>query len=146
MSPRGKLPPVQPTRIRSRRFRLHIYLYDRILTGEWPRFRQALRYIIRNTSLPQRVRATAQLKLSQMHCYTRRTQIQNRCIAGDIARGVFRKFKIGRVSISFLHLVAEPPPCWCRRGFLLSEVANRWTTVPIPRASIERRFTRCQEG
>ena len=30
-------------------------------------FRQALRFIIRNTNLPQRVRAQAQLQLSQMH-------------------------------------------------------------------------------
>ena len=59
--------------------------------------RQALRYVAQNTTLPQRMRAQAQLKLSQMHCYTRSTQIKNRCTAGGVARGVFRAFRLGRV-------------------------------------------------
>ncbi|KAI4258899.1 MAG: hypothetical protein LQ352_001012 [Teloschistes flavicans] len=58
--------------------------------------RQALRYIIRNTTLPQRARAQAQLQLSQMHCYTRFTQINNRCIEGGKSRGVFRAFRMAR--------------------------------------------------
>lgn len=62
-------------------------------------FRQALRYVIRNTTLPPRVRATAQLQLSQMHCYTRPTQIRNRCIMGGQGRGVLRAFKMTRVRI-----------------------------------------------
>jgi ribosomal protein S14 len=62
--------------------------------------RQALRYIIRNTTLPQRVRAQAQLQLSQMHCYTRFTQIKNRCIMGGKGRGVFSDFRMGRVCFS----------------------------------------------
>ncbi|KAL5377412.1 hypothetical protein PMIN02_011520 [Paraphaeosphaeria minitans] len=61
--------------------------------------RQALRYIIRNTTLPQRVRAQAQLQLSQMHCYTRFTQIKNRCIMGGKGRGVFSDFRMGRVRV-----------------------------------------------
>lgn len=48
-----------------------------------------------------RVRAQAQLQLSQMHCYTRSTQIKNRCTAGGIARGVFRDFKLARVRLSY---------------------------------------------
>ena len=59
--------------------------------------RQALRYIIRNTKLSPRTRAEAQLQLSQMHCYTRPTQIRNRCIMGGQARGVLRDFKLTRV-------------------------------------------------
>lgn len=66
--------------------------------------RQALRYAIRNTALPQRVRAQAQLQLAQMHAYTRSTQIKNRCVAGGIARGVFRAFRLGRVC-PFSHLL-----------------------------------------
>lgn len=62
--------------------------------------RQALRYVIRNTSLPQRVRAQAQLQLSQMHPYTRSTQIKNRCVASGTARSVFRDFRLNRVSDS----------------------------------------------
>lgn len=63
--------------------------------------RQMLRYLSRNTTLPARVRAAAQLRLSQMHCYTNPTQIRSRCIAGGIARGVFRDFRMGRVCFSF---------------------------------------------
>lgn len=59
---------------------------------------QALRYLIRNTTLPQRVRAQAQLQLSQMHVYTRPTQIKNRCVASGTARSVFRDFRLNRVS------------------------------------------------
>ncbi|TKA74249.1 hypothetical protein B0A55_05683 [Friedmanniomyces simplex] len=58
--------------------------------------RQALRYMIRNTSLPQRTRAQAQLQLTQMHCYTRPTQIKNRCIMGGKGRGVMRGFRMAR--------------------------------------------------
>lgn len=60
--------------------------------------RQALRYIIRNTTLSPRVRAEAQLQLSQMHCYTRPTQVRNRCILGGKTRGILRDFKMSRVS------------------------------------------------
>ncbi|KAL8962080.1 MAG: hypothetical protein Q9193_001464 [Seirophora villosa] len=60
--------------------------------------RQALRYIVRNTTLSQRVRAQAQLQLSQMHAYTRSTQINNRCIEGGKSRGVIRHFRMARVS------------------------------------------------
>lgn len=59
--------------------------------------RQALRYVIRNQSLPQRTRAQAQLQLTQMHCYTRPTQIKNRCIVGGKGRGIFRDFRMSRV-------------------------------------------------
>lgn len=65
--------------------------------------RQALRFLARNTSLPQRIRAQAQLQLSQMHCYTRPTQIQNRCVMGGVARGVFRAFRMGRVRCSLAY-------------------------------------------
>ena len=68
-------------------------------TTDQDRNRQALRYIIRNTTLPQRVRAQAQLQLSQMHCYTRFTQVKNRCIMGGKGRGVFSDFRLGRVRV-----------------------------------------------
>ncbi|PVI06506.1 mitochondrial 40S ribosomal protein-like protein MRP2 [Periconia macrospinosa] len=58
--------------------------------------RNALRFIIRNTTLPQRVRAQAQLELSKMHCYTRFTQVKNRCIMGGRGRGVFSDFRMAR--------------------------------------------------
>ena len=66
--------------------------------------RQALRYIIRNTTLPQRARAQAQLQLSQMHCYTRFTQINNRCIEGGKSRGVLKDFRMARVCL-FRHYI-----------------------------------------
>ena len=66
--------------------------------------RQALRYIIRNTTLPQRTRAQAQLQLSQMHCYTRFTQINNRCIEGGKSRGVLRHFRMARVRAALCNM------------------------------------------
>lgn len=63
------------------------------------RHRQALRYIIRNLQLPARMRAQAQLELSQMHCYTRPTQIKNRCIEGGKGRGILSDFKMSRVRL-----------------------------------------------
>lgn len=65
-------------------------------------YRQALRYIIRNTTLAPRVRAEAHLQLSQMHCYTNPTQIRNRCILGGKGRGIFSDFKMSRVSLLLL--------------------------------------------
>ncbi|PHH59640.1 hypothetical protein CDD81_2798 [Ophiocordyceps australis] len=58
--------------------------------------RQALRYIVRNTTLSPRLRAEAQLQLASMHCYTRSTPIKNRCIMGGRGRAVFRAFKLSR--------------------------------------------------
>ena len=65
-----------------------------------PPHRQALRYIIRNTTLAPRVRAEAQLQLTQMHCYTNPTQIRNRCILGGKGRGILSDFKMSRVSMA----------------------------------------------
>lgn len=58
--------------------------------------RQALRHIIRNTTLPQRTRAQAQLKLSSMHAYTRSTQFKNRCTLGGRGRGIMSDFRMFR--------------------------------------------------
>lgn len=71
--------------------------------------RQALRYIIANTTLPQRTRAIAQLQLSQMHCYTRPTQIKNRCTMGGIGRSVMRAFKISRYNFRMEALAGNLP-------------------------------------
>ncbi|KFY10809.1 hypothetical protein V492_04842 [Pseudogymnoascus sp. VKM F-4246] len=71
--------------------------------------RQALRYIIRNTTLPARMRAQAQLELSQMHCYTRPTQIRNRCIEGGKGRGVLRDFKMARYAFRMHALAGDIP-------------------------------------
>ncbi|EME38754.1 ribosomal protein S14-like protein [Dothistroma septosporum NZE10] len=71
--------------------------------------RQALRYIIRNTSLPQRTRAQAQLQLTQMHCYTRPTQIKNRCTMGGKGRGVFTDFRMARFQFRMNALAGRIP-------------------------------------
>ncbi|KAL2105678.1 hypothetical protein VUR80DRAFT_7928 [Thermomyces stellatus] len=71
--------------------------------------RQALRYIIRNTTLPPRVRAEAQLQLSQMHCYTRPTQVRNRCIIGGKTRGILRDFKMSRYNFRLQALAGNLP-------------------------------------
>jgi ribosomal protein S14 len=92
--------------------------------------RQALRYIIRNTTLPQRVRAQAQLQLSQMHCYTRFTQIKNRCIMGGKGRGVFSDFRLGRVCLAAIHAGNH----------------RLKTLVPIPNQRARGKSAGCEEG
>jgi small subunit ribosomal protein S14 len=72
-------------------------------------YRQALRYIIRNTSLPPRMRAEAQLQLSQMHCYTWPVQISGRCILGGKGRGVFRDFRMSRYNFRMQALEGNLP-------------------------------------
>ncbi|RYO79929.1 hypothetical protein DL766_007429 [Monosporascus sp. MC13-8B] len=71
--------------------------------------RQALRYIIRNTTLPQRTRAEAQLQLAQMHCYTRPTQIRGRCLLGGKGRGILRDFKLSRYNFRMEALAGNIP-------------------------------------
>ncbi|KIN07541.1 hypothetical protein OIDMADRAFT_16197 [Oidiodendron maius Zn] len=71
--------------------------------------RQALRYIIRNLSLPASTRAKAQLQLTQMHCYTRPSQIRNRCIEGGKSRGVLRDFKMTRYNFRMRALAGLVP-------------------------------------
>ncbi|KAI0487298.1 ribosomal protein S14p/S29e [Xylaria cf. heliscus] len=71
--------------------------------------RQALRYIIRNTTLPARTRAEAQLQLTQMHCYTRPTQIRGRCLLGGKGRGILRDFKMSRYNFRMEALAGNLP-------------------------------------
>jgi ribosomal protein S14 len=87
--------------------------------------------MIRNTSLPGRVRAQAQLQLSQMHAYTRPTQIKNRCVESGTARSVFRDFRINRVSgLMRLNCIA------IASGLeeLIADLGISRTIVPIPYA------------
>ena len=100
-------------------------------TTDGGRNRQALRYIIRNTTFPQRVRAQAQLQLSQMHCYTRFTQIKNRCIMGGKGRGVFSDFRLGRVRIS---------------DFKIQTQTLTIFTVPVPSERACWKPAGCEEG
>jgi ribosomal protein S14 len=94
--------------------------------------RQALRYIIRNTTLPPRTRAIAQLQLTQMHCYTRPTQIRNRCIMGGKGRGVLGDFKLSRVRRTV-------------KQFAGATWANT-CTVQLPYGSPGGQFAGCEEG
>ncbi|KAF2861517.1 40S ribosomal protein S14 [Piedraia hortae CBS 480.64] len=71
--------------------------------------RQALRYIIRNLSLPARTRAQAQLQLAQMHSYTRSTQINNRCAEGGKARWVIGDYRIARYPFRLKALAGQLP-------------------------------------
>ncbi|KAI0400054.1 ribosomal protein S14p/S29e [Xylaria palmicola] len=77
--------------------------------AEYEPERQALRYIIRNTTLPQRTRAEAQLQLTQMHCYTRPTQIRGRCLLGGRGRGILRDFKLSRFNFRLQALEGHIP-------------------------------------
>lgn len=73
-------------------------LAKRVAAAENEPLRQALRYISRNTTLAPRARAQAQLQLSDMPSNTRINQVKNRCVETARGRGVFRDFRICRVS------------------------------------------------
>lgn len=76
--------------------------------------------MIRNTTLPQRVRAQAQLQLAQMHAYTRSTQIKNRCVETGKAKAVFRDFRLTKV-------------CYSTVLFYYGELVLIWFVIdPIP--------------
>ncbi|KAH7208163.1 hypothetical protein BKA60DRAFT_465229, partial [Fusarium oxysporum] len=55
------------------------------------------------------VRAEAQLQLTQMHCYTRPTQIRNRCIMGGQGRGVLSDFKMTRYNFRMEAMAGNLP-------------------------------------
>ncbi|CAK7198818.1 40S ribosomal protein mrp2, mitochondrial [Sporothrix eucalyptigena] len=71
--------------------------------------RQALRHIIRNTTLPPRARAEAQLQLTQLPVYSRPTQIRNRCLLGGKSRGILRDFKMSRFNFRMQALAGNLP-------------------------------------
>lgn len=73
-------------------------LAKRVAAADAEPLRQALRYISRNTTLPPRARAQAQLQLGNMPSNTRINQVKNRCVETARGRGVFRDFRICRVS------------------------------------------------
>ncbi|QDS73062.1 hypothetical protein FKW77_009754 [Venturia effusa] len=105
--------------------------------------RQALRYVIRNTTLPARMRAEAQLKLHQMHCYTRPSQIVNRCIMGGRGKGVFRDVRMARVSSgNVLNFEKQATGAEASAGHGLI----RCGTVSIQDERPARENSRCQEG
>ena len=64
------------------------------LTRAW----EKNRYIAQNTQLPLLQRTKAQVELALMNPNARRMKIKNRCIATGRGRGVFRNFRICRVS------------------------------------------------
>lgn len=99
--------------------------------------RQALRHMIRNTTLPPRVRAEAQLQLTQMPAYSRPTQIRNRCLLGGKTRGILRDFKLSRVGFPARTRRSGARP---RTGRLLTGA------VQLPHAGAERQPARRAEG
>ena len=109
-------------------------------------FRQALRYMIRNTSLPQRTRAQAQLQLSQMHCYTRPTQIRNRCIMAGKGRGVLRDFRMARVCIQCCAAHCSGKRYARSQSTEKIMIADDPNTVSISDECTGGPASRCQEG
>jgi small subunit ribosomal protein S14 len=57
---------------------------------------RALKFIARNSVLPQKVRLEAQLQLSSMPNYTRGNQLSGRCVDSGRGKGVIRDFRLCR--------------------------------------------------
>lgn len=81
----------------------------RVQSAEHEVTRQALRYIVRNTALPQRARAQAQLQLNKMPAATRLTQVKNRCVDSGRGRGVLRDFRLCRYQFRLQALAGDLP-------------------------------------
>lgn len=97
------------------------------------------------------MRAQAQLQLSQMHCYTRYTQIKNRCIAGGKGRGVLSDFRLGRVCAPTCTAMREnvtpfSPARETTDIARLSLADDTFSIVPIPNQCTRRIPPWCEEG
>lgn len=57
---------------------------------------RALKFIARNSSLPQKVRLEAQLQLNALPNYTRANQLKGRCVDSGRGKGVIRAFRLCR--------------------------------------------------
>ncbi|BFZ54970.1 40S ribosomal protein mrp2, mitochondrial [Savitreella phatthalungensis] len=84
-------------------------LAKRVAAAEAEPLRQALRYIVRNTSLAPRARAQAQLQLSNMPSKTRIGQVKNRCVETGRGRGILRDFRLCRYQFRLKALDGELP-------------------------------------
>ncbi|KAN0060691.1 40S ribosomal protein mrp2, mitochondrial [Thecaphora frezii] len=71
--------------------------------------RRAFKYIARNTTLPQKVRHQAQLKLNQFPQKTRPAAVSNRCIETGRGRGVISEFGLCRYQFRMKALAGELP-------------------------------------
>lgn len=57
---------------------------------------RALKFIARNSALPQKVRLEAQLQLNALPNYTRANQLRGRCVDSGRGKGVIRDFRLCR--------------------------------------------------
>ncbi|TPX48101.1 hypothetical protein SeMB42_g02407 [Synchytrium endobioticum] len=78
--------------------------------------RQALRAIVRDTSLPMAARFRAQLDLNRMPRYTRPCSIHGRCPESGTARGLIVEHKLSRILFRERALGGDIPgvrkSCW----------------------------------
>lgn len=68
----------------------------RLAAKEAEPLRQALRHVVRNTTLPQRTRLQAQLRLNALPSEQRMGQVKNRCLETGRGRGVLSEFRLCR--------------------------------------------------
>ncbi|WFD31896.1 40S ribosomal protein mrp2, mitochondrial [Malassezia sp. CBS 17886] len=71
--------------------------------------RRAYKYIARNTSLPSRVRHTAQLELNSFPSRSRPTAVKERCTATGRGRGILTDFGLCRYQFRQKALAGELP-------------------------------------
>lgn len=57
---------------------------------------RALKFIARNSALPQKVRLEAQLQLNALPNYTRANQLKGRCVDSGRGKGIIRDFRLCR--------------------------------------------------
>jgi len=79
-------------------------LVDRFATK-----RAALKEVARDRTLPPEERFQASLKLAELPRNSAKNRVRNRCLVTGRPRGVYRKFKISRISLRDLASIGQIP-------------------------------------
>ncbi|KAK9478007.1 mitochondrial 37S ribosomal protein [Lipomyces japonicus] len=81
----------------------------RQLVAQYEPLRRALGFIVKNTTLPYRVRVQAHLKLAELPRYTSSTQVRNRCIESGKGRAIISNFRMSRYALRMNALKGNIP-------------------------------------
>lgn len=87
--------------------KMHFDKVRRIVVANAEPLRMALRYIIKNESLPQKTRFLAQFKLGEMPAATSSNRIARRCILSGRGRSIIGEFNLSRIRFRELALAGQ---------------------------------------
>lgn len=83
----------------------------RRMVKRYAKKRAALKAIANNRTVPVEERFAATVKLAEMPRNSSRTRVHNRCQLTGRPRGVYSKFKLGRIKLRDLASAGKIPGC-----------------------------------